>query len=85
MPQCRYMAGSGRSVDYPQVAPESAGDFFDATEIDEMLTLRVLTLSDEEKKLLREEDASAREILDRTESAVAEQLAKLHGALRGLR
>src|SRR5262249_21568725 len=33
--------------DYPQIAPESAGDFYDATEIDEMLTLRVMTLSDE--------------------------------------
>lgn len=71
--------------DYPQVAPESAGDFFDATEIDEMLTLRVLTLSDEEKQSVREGDASAREILERTESALAEQLMKLHGALRGLR
>src|SRR5262249_25421686 len=36
--------------DYPQVAPESAGDFFDATEIDEMLTLRIMTLTDDEKR-----------------------------------
>ncbi len=26
--------------DYPQIAPESAADFCDATEMDEMLTLR---------------------------------------------
>src|SRR5262249_19211335 len=32
--------------DHPQVAPESPGDFFDGTEMDEMLTLRVLTLSE---------------------------------------
>lgn len=71
--------------DYPQIAPESDGDFFDATEIDELLALRVLTLTDDEKKAARQGDASAREILDRTESLPAEQLLKLHGVLRGLR
>ena len=35
--------------DHPAVAPESAGALFDATEIDEILTLRVLTLTEEEK------------------------------------
>lgn len=71
--------------DYPQVAPESAGDFFDSTEIDEMLTLRVMTLTEEEKQAMREGDPSARPILERTESMPQEQLLKLHGALRGLR
>ncbi|MPZ77316.1 MAG: hypothetical protein GEU77_12410 [Deltaproteobacteria bacterium] len=71
--------------DYPQVAPESAGDFFDSTEIDEMLTLRVMTLTEEEKQTMREGDPSARRILDRTESMPQEQVMKLHGALRGLR
>ena len=36
--------------DYPKVAPESPGDLFDATEIDEILTLRILALTDEEKR-----------------------------------
>lgn len=72
--------------DYPQIAPESAGDFFDGTEIDEMLTLRVLTLSDEEKREVREgDDSRARHILERTESMPQEQIAKLYGAIRGLR
>ena len=35
--------------DYPRIAPESAGDLFDATEIDEILSLRIMTLTDEEK------------------------------------
>ncbi len=35
--------------DYPQIAPESPGALFDGTEIDEILTLRILTLTDEEK------------------------------------
>ena len=71
--------------DYPQIAPESHGDFFDGTEMDEMLTLRVLTLSDEEKREVREGDPKGREILERTEMLPAEQLAKLHGAIRNLR
>jgi hypothetical protein len=71
--------------DYPQIAPESAGDFFDGTEIDEMLTLRVLTLSDNEKQELRAADDRGREILERTETLPPEQLQKLHGAVRNLR
>ncbi|HKQ76503.1 MAG TPA: hypothetical protein VJ810_22605 [Blastocatellia bacterium] len=71
--------------DYPQIAPESAGDLFDGTEIDEMLTLRILTLTDEEKREMRARDERARRILERTESLPAEQLMKLHGAARCLR
>ncbi len=71
--------------DYPQVAPESPGDLFDALEIDEILTLRILTLSDEEKAEIREGDQRARQVLERSESMPPEQLMKLHGALRGLR
>lgn len=71
--------------DYPQIAPESAGDFFDGTEIDEMLTLRVLTLSDNEKQELREAGDRGREILERTETLPPEQFGKMHGAIRNLR
>lgn len=70
--------------DYPQIAPESPGDLFDATEIDELLTLSIMTLTDEEKQEMRESDARAREILERTESLSTDQLMKLHGAIRGL-
>jgi hypothetical protein len=71
--------------DYPQIAPESAGSLFDGTEIDEILTLRIMTLTDQEKIEMAEGDARAREILARTESMPPEQLMKMHGALRGLR
>ena len=71
--------------DYPQIAPESAGDLFDGTEIDEMLTLRILTLTDEEKREMRDGDERARLILERTEALPAEQLMKLHRAARDLR
>jgi hydrogenase maturation protease len=71
--------------DYPHIAPESAGDLFDGTEIDEILALRILTLTDEEKRAVREGDARARLVLERTEALPPEHWAKLHGAVRGLR
>ncbi len=71
--------------DYPQIAPESPGDLFDGAEIDEILSLRIMTMTDEEKREMRQSDDRARQILERTETLPAEHFAKLHGALRGLR
>jgi hypothetical protein len=71
--------------DYPEIAPESAGDFFDGTEMDEMLALRVLTLTEEEKAEMRNVDDRARRILERTETLPQDFLVKAHGAIRGLR
>ena len=71
--------------DYPQIAPESAGDLFDATEIDEILSLRIMTLTDDEKREMSQSDERAREMLERTEAMPVEQYMKLHGVLRGLR
>jgi hypothetical protein len=71
--------------DYPKIAPESEGDFFDGTEMDEMLTLRVLTLTDAEKQEMRSGDPRARKILERTEALTSDALLKAHGVIRGLR
>jgi hypothetical protein len=71
--------------DYPQIAPESPGDLFDGAEIDEILSLRIMTLTEEEKREMRQSDGRARQILERTESMPEEQFMKLHGVLRGLR
>jgi hydrogenase maturation protease len=71
--------------DYPQIAPESPGDLFDGTEIDEILTLRILTLTDEEKQAAAAVDERVRALLQRTESLANEQLLGLHGAVRSLR
>jgi hypothetical protein len=71
--------------DYPQVAPESPGDLFDATEIDEILTLRILTLTEEEKQAAAAVDERTRALLQRTEVLAREQLLGLHGTVRGLR
>jgi hypothetical protein len=70
--------------DRPQIAPESAGNLFDSTEIDEILSLRILTLTDDEKREMRQSDDRTREILERTENMPEEQFMKLHGVLRGL-
>jgi hypothetical protein len=71
--------------DYPQIAPESAGDLFDGTEIDEILALRILTLTEDEKTEMRRGDERARQVLERTEALPEEQFLKLHGVLRGMR
>jgi hypothetical protein len=71
--------------DYPKIAPESEGDFFDGTEMDEMLTLRVLTLTDAEKQEMRNGDPRARKILERTEALTSDSMLKAHGVIRGLR
>ena len=70
--------------DYPQIAPESAGDLFDGTEIDEILALRILTMTEEEKLEVRNGDDCARRILERTETMPAEHFQKLHGAFRSI-
>jgi hypothetical protein len=69
--------------DFPALAPESAGDLFDATEIDEILTLRILTLAEAEKAEIRRRGGRAAAVLDRTEALGPDQLARLHGAVRG--
>ncbi len=68
--------------DYPEIAPESPGDLFDGGEIDQLLTLNILTLTDDEKREMRDSDPRAREILERTEALTNEELMRLHGAVR---
>ena len=71
--------------DLPAIAPESAGDFCDSTEIDEILALRVMTLTDEEKAEARGTDARAAAIIDRCDDMPPEIWSRLHGAVRSLR
>ena len=68
--------------DYPQIAPESPGDLFDGTEIDEILTLRILTMTDAEKREMAAADTAARALLERTEALTPAQFGRLHGAMR---
>jgi hypothetical protein len=67
--------------DFPTVSAQSRGDAFDATEIDELLNLSVLGLSDAERREARATDSAARAIVDRAESLEVADFAGLHGVL----
>ncbi len=71
--------------DYPRIAPESPGDLFDGGEIDELLTLNILGLTEEEQREMRASDPRTREILERSLSLAPEELMRLHGAVREFR
>ena len=86
--------GDGRQVmlaapiilyDHPELAPESPGELYDGTEIDEILTLRTLALSDQEKTEARATDPRAAALIDRVESLDAQTMQRLHGTIRSLR
>jgi hypothetical protein len=65
--------------DHPRIAPESPGDLFDGGEIDGLLALNILALTDEDKAEMRATDPRAREILERTEALTQDQLLRLSG------
>ncbi|MGH9303300.1 MAG: hypothetical protein ACRDZ5_02685, partial [Acidimicrobiales bacterium] len=71
--------------DHPDIAPESPGDLYDSTEIDEILALRVLTLTDDEKAEARATDPRAAAVIDRCDAMTPEVWGGLHGAVRSLR
>jgi hypothetical protein len=71
--------------DYPRIAPESPGDLFDGGEIDQLLVLNVLALTDAEQAEMRASDPRARELLDRCGALTAADLRRLHGTFRGRR
>ncbi len=84
-------SGGGRAVmlsapiilyDHPELAPESPGELYDGTEIDEILTLRTLALSDEEKLEARATDPRAAALIDRVESLDARAMGRMHGTIR---
>ncbi|MEP7065926.1 MAG: hypothetical protein ABI889_07845 [Gemmatimonadota bacterium] len=70
--------------DYPAIAPESTGDLCDGTEIDEILMLRVMTLTEDEKREACATDDRARQIVERSDTIPPEIFARLHGVMRSL-
>ena len=67
--------------DHPKIAPESLGNLFDNTEIEEALLLHVQTLSDSEREQISEQDPKVREMIERAEQATPEQMMGLHGRM----
>ncbi|OBG22900.1 hypothetical protein A5765_19250 [Mycolicibacterium celeriflavum] len=68
--------------DHPEIAEQSKGALYDSTEIDEILTLRIMTMTDEEKAQARATDPLAAAIIDRCDSMSPEAMLDLHGVLR---
>lgn len=68
--------------DHPEVAEQSRTALYDCTEIDEILTLRVMTMTDAEKAQARATDPRAARIIDRCDAMSPEAMARLHGVLR---
>lgn len=71
--------------DRPEIAEESTASFYDGTEIDELLVLRTMTLTDEEKREARATDERAAAVIDHADSIPPEVFERLHGAIRSLR
>lgn len=68
--------------DHPEIAEQSRGDLYDSCEIDEILTLRVMTMTDQEKAQARATDPLAARIIDRCDAMSPEAMLDLHGVLR---
>ncbi len=68
--------------DHPEIAEQSEGALYDSCEIDEILTLRVMTMTDGEKAQARATDPLAARIIDRCDAMSPEAMQRLHGVLR---
>ena len=68
--------------DHPEVAPESLGNLFDNTEIEEALLLHVQALSDSEREAIADQDPAVREMIERADAVTNEEMLDLHGLMR---
>jgi hypothetical protein len=67
--------------DHPSLAPESLGNLFDSTEIEEALLLHVQALSDEERAEIERDDPRVKAMVERAAATTPDDLLKLHGRL----
>jgi hypothetical protein len=67
--------------DHPRLAPESRGNLFDNTEIEEALLLHLHALSDAEREQISDQDPAVREMLARAMAATPQEMIELHGRL----
>ena len=67
--------------EHPQIAPESRGDLFDGTEIEEALLLHVLALSDDERASIERDDPAVRAMIERAAAATPAEILALHGRM----
>ncbi len=68
--------------EHPELAPESLGNLFDNTEIEEALLLHVQVLSDDERESINQQnDPAVREMIERAEKTTGDEMMSLHGRL----
>jgi len=67
--------------DHPSLAPESLGNLFDSTEIEEALLLHVQALSDDERAEIERQDPRVKDMVERAEATTPDELLTLHGRL----
>ena len=67
--------------DHPELAPESLGNLFDNTEIEEALLLHVHALTDDERREIGGQDSAVREMIERAEATTGDDILGLHGRL----
>ena len=67
--------------DHPQLAPQSRGNLFDGTEIEEALLLHVHALPDMEREAIADQDPAVRAMVERAAATTPEDLIALHGVM----
>ena len=80
-PTTRCSAPRSCFPEHPQIAPESRGDLFDGTEIEEALLLHVLALSDDERASIERDDPAVRAMIERAAAATPAEILALHGRM----
>ncbi|MEP6950700.1 MAG: hypothetical protein ABI863_15550 [Ginsengibacter sp.] len=68
--------------DYPRINPQSLGDLFDSTEIEEALLLHVAVLSDEEKQQIARGDEKLQAMLTRVSQVTPKEMINFHSGLK---
>lgn len=67
--------------DHPQLAPQSKGNLFDGTEIEEALLLHVHALPDMEREAIADQDPAVRAMVERAAATTPQDLFDLHGVM----
>ncbi len=67
--------------EHPSVAPESLGNLFDNTEIEEALLLHVQVLSDAEREEIAAQDPAVRAMIAKAAATTPEEMISLHGKM----
>ncbi|MEO7294341.1 MAG: hypothetical protein ABIW34_14630 [Ginsengibacter sp.] len=67
--------------DHPQINPQSKGDLFDSTEIEEALMLHFAVMSDDEKNRIADSDEKLKAMLNKVGMVTPEEMIGLHGGM----